>query len=64
MFEDLTGWTDLVESGCFPDFPMGLVDAVLCEANQFQGGMLALLQVQRTGWIKEPIISRAKPIVT
>ena len=64
MFEDLTGCSDLVESGCFPDFPMDLVDAVLCEANQFQAEMLALSQVQRTGWIKESIISRAKPIVT
>ena len=35
MFEDVTGFGDLVESGSFPALSMDLVDAVHSEAGRF-----------------------------
>ncbi len=63
MFEDLTGFSGLVESGCFPDLSMDLVDAVLSEAGLFAAEVLAPSQAQRTDWTQESVINRAKQIV-
>ena len=63
MFEDVTGFSDLVESGCFPDLSMDLVDAVLSEAGRFAAEVLAPSQVQRSEGRQESVINRAKQIV-
>ena len=63
MFEDVTGFSDLVESGCFPDLSMDLVDAVLSEAGLVAAEVLAPSQPQRTDWTQESVINRAKQIV-
>ncbi len=63
MFEDVTGFGDLVESGCFPALSMDLVDAVPSEAGQFAAEGLAPLQVQRTDRTQETVINRAMQIV-
>ena len=41
MFEDDTGFSGLVESGCFADLSMDLMDAVLSEAGRFAAEVLA-----------------------
>ena len=63
MFEDLAGFSDLVESGCFEDLSMDLVDAVLGEAGRFAAEGLAPSRVQRTDWTQETVINRAMQIV-
>ena len=62
MFEEVTGFSDVVESGCFPDLSMDLVDAVLSEAGRFAAEVLASSQVQKSDWTPERVINRAKQI--